>query len=251
VNARGPLVTDGRGPPGPNVPSTGFDDVLTARHAELVRCDGGVSPLDVQRWRAAAAGEDGWLLDRCGGATIDLGCGPGRFVEALARRGVEALGVDTAVEAIAQCRLRGVPALHADVFARLPREGGWAHVLLADGNLGIGGDPAALLRRAARLLGPGGTVLVELEPGEHDLWRGLARMRCRSMLGLPFPWAAAGVRALPALAECAGLHTTMIYRGRRVFAELVHQEEERAAPTPGGGTGADATRMSPARCAAR
>jgi len=44
--------------------------------------------------------------------------------------------------------------------------GRWAHVLLADGNVGIGGDVVALLRRCAELVRPGGTVVVEVErPG--------------------------------------------------------------------------------------
>ncbi len=139
-----------------------------------MRSDGRVAPLDVERWRAPAAGEDSLLLGRCRGATIDLGCGPGRLLEALALRGFPVLGVDVAPEAIAQCRRRGVSAMHADVFGALPGEGTWAHALLADGNLGIGGDPVALLRRSVELIAPAGSVLVELdstEPGCGAVWR--------------------------------------------------------------------------------
>ncbi|MGI9003222.1 MAG: class I SAM-dependent methyltransferase [Pseudonocardia sp.] len=209
-----------------------FSMALAGQHAELVRSDGGVAPLDVARWRGAAAGEDSWLLGRCRGATIDLGCGPGRLLEALVARGVPALGVDVAAEAIAQCRRRGVRAMRADVFTTLPGEGTWAHVLLADGNLGIGGDPVALLRRAAALISPNGTVLVELDATEPGLWRGLARVRSRHDVGTPFPWAAAGAAALPGLAGRAGLRPSLLYRGRRSFAELVP-----AAPKEGDGRG--------------
>lgn len=198
-----------------------FARALGGQQAELVRSDGGVALLDVDRWRGSASGEDSWLLARCRGATIDLGCGPGRLVEALTARGVAALGVDVSPEAIAQCRRRGVLALRADVFAALPDEGRWSHVLLADGNLGIGGDPVALLRRAATLIGPAGTVLVELDAVEPGLWRGLAQLRIQRDLGHPFPWAAAGLAALPGLAGRAGLRPSLLYRGRRRFAELV------------------------------
>ncbi len=202
-------------------PTTVFASALNGQHSELLRSDGGVAPLAVERWRGAAAGEDSWLLGRCRGATIDLGCGPGRLVEALAARGVVALGVDVAAEAIGQCRRRGVPVLRADVFAPLPDEGTWDHVILADGNLGIGGDPETLLRRVMELISPTGTVLVELDPGEPGLWRGLARVRSRDAVGHPFPWATAGVAALPGLAARTGLRPTVLYRGRRSFAELV------------------------------
>jgi SAM-dependent methyltransferase len=200
---------------------TAFARALDGHDAELVRSDGGVAPLDVARWRGAAAGEDRWLLGRCRGATIDLGCGPGRLLEALAARGVRALGVDLAPEAIAQCRTRGVPALRADVFAPLPDEGTWSHALLADGNLGIGGDPVALLRRAASLICRTGSVIVELDASQPGLWCGHARVRSREAIGRPFPWATAGIEALPRLAGPAGLRPTVVYRGRRSFAELV------------------------------
>lgn len=73
-------------------------------------------------------------------------------------------------------------------MVRCPAKGGWGHVLLADGNIGIGGDPAALLRRTVSLLRPDGTVLVELAPA-GDLWCGEARLRGGRRDASPwFPW---------------------------------------------------------------
>lgn len=204
--------------------TTSFAEALAGQHAELVRCDGGTARLDVDRWHGVAAGEDAWLLGRCRGATIDLGCGPGRLLEALTERGVPALGVDLSPEAMSRCSVRGVRAVHADVFGPLPGEGTWQHALLVDGNLGIGGDPVALLRRAASLIAPGGTVLVELDPAEPGLWRGQARVRSRHALTPPFPWASAGMTAMPDIAAEAGLLPSAGYRGVRQFVEL--------APTP-------------------
>ena len=43
--------------------------------------------------------------------------------------------------------IAGGPALVRSVFETLPGEGRWDTVLLMDGNIGIGGDPAALLGR--------------------------------------------------------------------------------------------------------
>ncbi len=46
----------------------------------------------------------------------------------------------------------GALALHRDVFATVPGTGdGGRGSLLADGNIGIGGDPDALLSRVAEL----------------------------------------------------------------------------------------------------
>ena len=108
------------------------------------------------RWADPADARDRALLRRCGGPVLDIGCGPGRMSEHLAHQGVAVLGIDVVPEAVAQTRARGASALHRDVFDRLPGEGRWTCALLADGNIGIGGDPVALLRRVAHLLRPGG-----------------------------------------------------------------------------------------------
>jgi SAM-dependent methyltransferase len=186
----------------------------------LVRDDGVELDLDVRRWRWAAHGEDGWLLDRCHGPAIDLGCGPGRLVAALTARGIPALGVDVSAVAERLCRRRRAPMVRRDVFAPLPGERTWQHVLLADGNIGIGGDPLALLHRAARLLAPGGTLLVETDTVPDLLWRGTARLRTTTGTGTPLPWACAGADALVGLATTLGLRRTGHHRGARSFVQL-------------------------------
>ncbi|MGH3752420.1 MAG: class I SAM-dependent methyltransferase [Pseudonocardiaceae bacterium] len=198
-----------------------FDPALAGWPARLVGADGRILPVAAERWLAPADGDDGWLLDRCTGPTVDLGCGPGRLVVELAGRGVPALGVDCSPSAVRQCHSRGAPVLHRDVFARLPGEGRWHHVLLADGNIGIGGDPVRLLRRCAALLRPGGTVLVEAEHSGTGLWRGAATLQVAGTAAGPwFPWAVAGLQALAALAAQIGLRIGDRYCGGRCFIEL-------------------------------
>jgi hypothetical protein len=102
----------------------------------------------------------------------------------------------------------------------LPAEGCWDHVLLADGNIGIGGDPARLLRRAARLVAPGGTVLVETDPRPDLLWRGTTRVRTPAGIGAAVPWARVGADALTDLAAAARLAPTARHDGPRSFVEL-------------------------------
>ena len=89
---------------------------------------------------------------------LDLGCGPGRLVVELARQGRQAAGVDTSRVAVRLARKAGATALCRSIFDPVPGEGGWDSVLLADGNIGIGGDPvraAGALPRADRATGPG------------------------------------------------------------------------------------------------
>ena len=184
--------------------------------------------LPVGRWTGRVSRGDRFLLDRCRGATLDLGCGPGRLTQELAARGHEVLGVDASEVAVATTRRRGVPALHQDVFAPVPHEGRWESVLLADGNIGIGGDPVALLKRARRLVHAGGRVVVELAPPGTGLRVHRVRLRCAGLTSTTFSWAELGPDALDATCAQAGLAATEVARrGGRWVAVLV---PERAAP---------------------
>lgn len=211
---------------------TVFDAALAGFRHRLVRTDGVVLPLAVQRWQDDADELDDWLLERCSGATLDLGCGPGRLVVALADRGVPALGVDVSVQAVQRCLQRGAAVLHRDAFERLPGEGRWQHVVLADGNIGIGGDPVALLRRCDQLLTDTGTVLLEVEPGT-GLWQGAAHLVREDRDEDPdaprswFPWAVLGSEAVDEVAAAAGLRVV-----ERSWSET-------ALPDPTGQAGPD------------
>jgi SAM-dependent methyltransferase len=163
--------------------------------------------LDLDRWDHPADDHDRSLLDLCVAPTLDIGCGPGRLAADLAARGHVVLGIDVVGRAVGTAVRRGASALRRDVFGRLPGEGRWASVLLADGNLGIGGDPVALLRRSRELLDPRGRVVVELAAPGTAATTGWATLRwggetatCR--------WAVVGVDDIGALAAEAGLHVT-------------------------------------------
>jgi SAM-dependent methyltransferase len=121
--------------------------------------------LEVERWCARADAVDLQVLAYCEGAVLDVGCGPGRLVAELAARGRPALGIDVSEAAVARTVRLGGQALHRSVFEPLPGEGRWGTALLVDGNIGIGGDPAALLRRTAELLAPGGLLIAETVAG--------------------------------------------------------------------------------------
>ncbi|MGI8696146.1 MAG: methionine biosynthesis protein MetW [Mycobacteriales bacterium] len=163
------------------------------------------------RWCADLFPGDGRLLDGCTGPTIDMGCGPGRLVSALTGRGVPALGVDVAAEAVRQCISRGGSAIQRDFFGRLPGEGRWEHALLADGNVGIGGDPLAVLRRARRLVRPGGRLHVETcAPGTGMRMLSMRFERGRQQSDW-FAWALAGADVVCDLAAPTGLRVCAVW----------------------------------------
>jgi len=136
---------------------------------------------------------------------LDLGCGPGRLVAALARDGVPALGVDVSAHAVALARRRGADVLHRDLHDPLPGEGRWGTVLLADGNVGIGGSPALLLRRCADLLGDGGLLLVEADPDPDADHVGDVVLRSDDgERWARVPWARLGAQAVLRCARACG-----------------------------------------------
>jgi hypothetical protein len=92
-----------------------------------------------------------------------------------------------------------------DVFGRVPGTGRWMTVLLADGNIGIGGDPAALLRRAGELLAPDGKALVEIEPPGSPLRQEQVRLCHAGVASAWFPWAFVGADHISDVARDAGL----------------------------------------------
>ncbi len=185
--------------------------------------------MPVHRWYAHPTGADESVLDRCVGPVLDVGCGPGRLCRALLGRGVFALGVDVTPRAAAHTIALGGIALCRSVFDRLPAEGGWQTVLLIDGNIGIGGDPRALLDRCIQLTAPTGILLVEVDTADVEE-RCTARFEdIHGHEGPPFPWARLGAPALHRIAQDLALSVTDQWRyDHRRFLALARQDS-----TPG------------------
>lgn len=161
------------------------------------------------------------ILASCRGATIDLGCGPGRFTAALAHGGEDVLGVDVSQTAVELTRARGGVAIREDLFMPLPGNGRWPRVLLADGNIGIGGDPVRLMRRVRDLLAPDGVAIVEMDGPGFGIRREVLRCETDSAAGDWFPWARVSVSAATELAATVGLRVTdVIEVGRRTIVAM-------------------------------
>jgi SAM-dependent methyltransferase len=182
-----------------------YERALAGRvRPEVEHADGRRMPLPVDGWLHESPGDKS-ILDRCQGPTLDIGSGPGRLTVALAERGIPTLGIDITPYAVDMARSSGALVMLRDVFGRVPGTGRWMTVLLADGNIGIGGNPAALLRRAGELLAPEGHALVELQPPGSPLRRGQVRLRAAGLAGPWFPWASVGADHIEDMAREAGL----------------------------------------------
>jgi SAM-dependent methyltransferase len=201
-----------------------YDRALDGERCWIRYDDGRVQRLPVRSWLGGCRGNkkfDHAVVGLCDGPTIDLGCGPGRLVAHLVQRGVPALGVDQSATAVELARRSGAPALRRDVFAPLPGTGRWRTVLLADGNVGLGGDPWRILRRAADLLCRGGRCVAEFDSAVNGVHAEWVRLESSRTIGPWFRWASVGIDCVSPLAEDVGLAVTGIHPvGARVVASL-------------------------------
>lgn len=182
--------------------------------------DGSRRLLPIERWLKRAPDDEERLLDRAEGPVLDIGCGPGRHLAALGRRGIEATGVEVSRFAVAIAREQAADVIHGSVFD-FPEAGKWRTALLLDGNVGIGGNPRKLLARTAELLCPDGQVLVELEPPTSETRSVRLRLEGPSDVSEWFPWAWVGADAISPISESAGLRVIDLWTaGDRWFAQL-------------------------------
>lgn len=192
--------------------------------------------------------EVGFLVERlgleAGRRVLDIGCGPGRHALALARRGIEVVGVDRSEEFVTLAResAGGLPATFEmrDVRDLRFEEEFDAAICLCQGGFGLlrGEESAALLRSFAAALRPGGRLALSafsayfavrhMEAGEEiDAATGVLRERAtlRDTSGSEAEfdiWTTLFTpRELTLLAEAAGLVVEGVYGvapGRYVVA---------------------------------
>ena len=133
--------------------------------------DAGYLELYPHRDLSAARVEVAGLLHRelggpgIAGRVLDLGCGFGRHLAALRERGIDAVGLDRSVALLR----RATPELRGRVargdFRALPCRGGvFGTVLMLFSSFGYfdDGENAQVLAELARVLAPGGQVVLDL-----------------------------------------------------------------------------------------
>jgi SAM-dependent methyltransferase len=205
------------------------DGLLHAGEAQVRLSDGTTLPLPLDRYLGPPDAIDERLLGGLRGPVLDVGCGPGRHLHALAARGVFALGVDLSPVAVALARGRGTRAIVASIFQELPAAGEWRSALLLDGNVGIGGSPTRLLARIEKLLRDDGELLIELEPPGVATGATFARIETIDGVSSWFRWARVSIADLEWLARAAGFRVQASWPlGDRFFARLGLQRRGQA-----------------------
>ena len=187
--------------------------------ARIRLADGRLEPLPLDRWLAPADEVDLAILADVAAPVLDLGCGPGRHLAALRALGKRGLGVDLSPVAVALARDRGADAINGSLWANVP--GTWLTILLLDGNIGIGGSPVALLRRAGELLRPRGAIVVETDPPGEPTRRMRIRIEAPDQVSEWFRWARVGIDGVDEVAERAGFAVDRTREvGGRTFVTL-------------------------------
>ena len=187
-----------------------------------------IAEAEVEAAIAAALGSDPL------GRLVDVGTGTGRMLELLAPRTESAIGIDRSPEMLrfARARLatagRADPAIaraelrQGDMYA-LPLEDGAADVVVIHLVLHYAQQPAAAVGEAARLLSPGGRLLIA-DFASHDREE-LRAEAAHARLGFSdqqmADWfAAAGLVSHAALALEGGELTVKLWLGERLAESL-------------------------------
>ncbi len=95
-----------------------------------------------------------------GALAVDLGCGGGLMAPYVARAGYRHVGVDLSGPALREAAARGVLTVRADV-RQVPLRDGVADVVLAGEILEHVPDMPQVIAECARILRPGGTLVVD------------------------------------------------------------------------------------------
>jgi len=166
------------------------------------------------------------------GRVLDLGCGPGRHVLYLQKRGLDVVGLDASPTQVALARIRGVLNVYQGNVRQIPRGlGTFDSAIMMGNNLGLAGDVPrmrrflkdlkTIMRRKGRLIGhsriPGTWSPVHLPYVKWNLERGrpagliTLRVRYKGQVGDWFDLLLIPPEELARLARETGWELTRVF----------------------------------------
>jgi SAM-dependent methyltransferase len=174
----------------------------------------GAFPWDRRRFSRATVRVIAAVL-RPDTAVVDVGCGSGFWLGVLRETQPDARvsGMDRSTAAVRHVRSAGVPCVQGDAQA-LPYRSGSVDLVFCSGVVHHLPDPERALREAARVLRPGGALLLEVYNAWHPwFWLGhraaapirFCYWRGAGWLLLPLRWLAALALQPPSLFTCGRL----------------------------------------------
>jgi 2-polyprenyl-6-hydroxyphenyl methylase/3-demethylubiquinone-9 3-methyltransferase len=117
-------------------------------------------PFAMLHWIAAARARLVPPAGRTGAVLVDLGCGGGLLAPHVAAKGYHHIGVDLTASALVQAAAQGVAVVRGNALA-VPLADGCADVVSAGELLEHVADPRRVIAEAARLLRPGGLLVLD------------------------------------------------------------------------------------------
>ena len=93
---------------------------------------------------------------------LDIGCGSGRISKQLQDLGFQVTGLDFSEEAVKKAVARGIDARRANLDEGVPLPDETYHIIWAGDIVEHVFDPIGLLRESARVLKPGGAMLITI-----------------------------------------------------------------------------------------
>lgn len=139
------------------------------------------------------------VVERTPKRVLDLGCGEGWLMRALAERGIETIGLDASLELVMAAEETGGGRYRCVSYDELvddpTRAGGPYDVIAANFSL-LGADVVPLLRALRQNLGPGGALVIQTvhpwtaagDEGYADGWRTETFDAFGGDFAEPMPW---------------------------------------------------------------